>query len=156
MEYKPIQVLLAKDNPSDTRLLQEMLAEANPSQFELTHVGSLRAALQSLDETRFDLLVLDLSLPDGQGFDTFAGAYAQAQGVPIIVMTGFVIIHLLPPDLAIRWCRGQTPPYLALMAWICDRWESRPGDVNGNPGCKQERASYSVLYRSTYSCTLVR
>ena len=84
----PIRILLVEDNPGDARLLRETLAEANASPFEVTHVGTLSAGLERLKGGGIDVVLLDLSLPDGQGLDTFVRAHAQAPGVPFVVLTG--------------------------------------------------------------------
>jgi two-component sensor histidine kinase/DNA-binding response OmpR family regulator len=90
MEDKPIQILLVEDNPGDARLLQEMLADITSPSFELTHLERLGEALRclGLGKERFDAILLDLSLPDEQGFDTFVQTHTQAPQVPIIVLTG--------------------------------------------------------------------
>ncbi|MGD9101655.1 MAG: response regulator, partial [Anaerolineae bacterium] len=81
------RVLLVEDNPGHAHLLREMLTRTAPSQFELTHVQRLGEALQCLDEAPFDLVLLDLSLPDSWGLETFAQARAQVSDVPIIVLS---------------------------------------------------------------------
>ena len=70
------------------RLLREHLAEAKSGRFDLTDVGTLSAGLEFLGEKRVDVVLLDLSLPDSQGLDTFVRAHAQVPGVPIVVLTG--------------------------------------------------------------------
>jgi signal transduction histidine kinase len=87
MEDKPMKVLLVEDNPGDTRLIREMLKE-DTIQFELAHVERLCEAFQCLGEETFDVIVLDLNLPDSQGLDTFVKAHAQVSEVPIVVLTG--------------------------------------------------------------------
>jgi CheY-like chemotaxis protein len=59
-----IQVLLVEDDPADARLIREILAESGEVRFELAHVVRLRDGLQRLDEERFGVVLLDLSLPD--------------------------------------------------------------------------------------------
>ena len=54
----------------------------------ITLVGRLDGALRCLEEAHFDLIVLDLGLPDEQGFETFARAHERAAQTPIIVLTG--------------------------------------------------------------------
>jgi PAS domain S-box-containing protein len=88
MGDEPIKVLLVEDNPGDARLIREMLKEAATAQFELVHVVRLDEALKLLGEASFDVLLLDLTLPDSQGLDTFFGVHSQAPGVPIVVLTG--------------------------------------------------------------------
>ena len=88
MESKPIRVLLVEDNLGDADLLQETLAEGASAQFELTGVSRLGEALQRLFEEHFDVVLLDLGLPDSQGLDTFVRTHAAAPDVPIVVLTG--------------------------------------------------------------------
>ncbi len=88
MSDSPIKILLVEDNPGDARLLQLTLAEADSGRFELTHVSTLSEGLERLTEDRIDVVLLDLSLPDSQGLDTFLKAHAQAPGVPFVVLTG--------------------------------------------------------------------
>jgi len=107
MSDKPIKILLVEDNPGDARLLREILAEVTFTQFELAHVERLSEALKRLGEKRFDVILLDLSLPDSQGFDTFTQVQAQAPQVPIIVLSG-----LDDESLAVRAVREGVQDYL--------------------------------------------
>jgi len=85
---KPYKVLLIEDNPGDARLIRAMLAEKG-APFVLEHVDRLAPALLRLLEDKFDAVLLDLSLPDAQGLDTFDRTTTLALNVPIIVLTGF-------------------------------------------------------------------
>jgi DNA-binding response OmpR family regulator len=69
-------------------MIREMLAEVKHDGFNLECAEQLSTGLKRLAEGGIDMLFLDLSLPDSQGFDTFAEAYAKAPQVPIIVLTG--------------------------------------------------------------------
>jgi len=80
--------LLIEDNPGDTRLIREMLAEIEPSDFEMEWADSLRGGLRRLSRGGIDVILLDLTLPDSRGFDTFTKAHSRASQVPIIVLTG--------------------------------------------------------------------
>lgn len=88
MDQKPIKVLLIEDNPGDVRLIRELLKEIAGTQFELQHADRLSRGLICLTEGAFDVLLLDLGLPDSQGFDTLSVVYAQRPKAPIIVLTG--------------------------------------------------------------------
>ena len=88
MSRKPIRTLLVEDNPGDARLMREMLAEVAEGQFELVAVGSLRQAVQHLFAERFGVVLLDLSLPDSQGLETFTRLQGQSARTPIVVLTG--------------------------------------------------------------------
>src|SRR5258708_18017524 len=82
-------VLLIEDNPGDVRLIREMLAEGEDVLFELACVGRLSQGLEYLATRSPSLVLLDLSLPDSYGFDTFLKVYAHSPKVPIIVLTGY-------------------------------------------------------------------
>ena len=82
-------VLLIEDNPGDVRLIREMLAEGEDVLFELACVGRLSQGLDYLATRSPSLVLLDLSLPDSYGFDTFLKVYAHSPKVPIIVLTGY-------------------------------------------------------------------
>jgi len=86
-EASAIRVLLVEDNPGDARLIQELLAEA-AARFELETVTRLSAALERLSAGNFQLVMVDLSLPDSHGIDTFHRVAAHAPAVPLIVLSG--------------------------------------------------------------------
>jgi signal transduction histidine kinase len=83
-----LQVLLVEDNSGDARLLREMFSNERTGSFELTHVLRLSEALILLAKGGFDIVLLDMGLPDGHGLDTVRRAHAVAPGVPLIVLTG--------------------------------------------------------------------
>ncbi|AFY43492.1 response regulator [Nostoc sp. PCC 7107] len=102
-----IKVLLVEDNPGDVFLLQELLREINTVKVELCPVEQLSEALKLLVYDSFDLMLLDLSLPDSQGIDTFVNAARQAKATPIIVLTG-----LDDETLALRAMQEGAQDYL--------------------------------------------
>jgi diguanylate cyclase (GGDEF)-like protein len=84
-----IRILLVEDNMGDARLLRETLRDAGePGWFELTHVTRLEEGLVRMTTSRFDIVLLDLSLPDAHGLETLSRARAHCGGTPIVVMTG--------------------------------------------------------------------
>ncbi len=85
---EPVNVLLVEDSPSDARLLQESLGHYDIQGFTITHVERLEEGLRLLREARFDALLLDLSLPDSSGPQTFQRVLAAAPEVPVVVLTG--------------------------------------------------------------------
>ncbi|MHC5733711.1 PAS domain-containing hybrid sensor histidine kinase/response regulator [Nostoc sp.] len=88
MAGKHIKVLLVEDNPGDVFLLQEFLKEVTTVVVDLMPVERLSEALNYLAKEIFDVILLDLSLPDSQGLETFVIAHVQAKATPIIVLTG--------------------------------------------------------------------
>lgn len=94
MGAETINVLLVEDNPADARLLHEILVDADPAWrgatsagFHLTHVRRLSAGLERLTEECFDIILLDLRLPDASGLGTVTRMLAAAPDVPIVVLT---------------------------------------------------------------------
>ena len=81
-------VLLIEDNPGDARLIREMLAEEEVVPFVLTHADRLSRGIEVLSQKTTELVLLDLSLPDSHGLDTFSKVYAHSPKVPIIVLSG--------------------------------------------------------------------
>ena len=89
MSKKSIKVLLlVEDNPGDARLLREMFNEQGSHNTELTHVECIREAEKYLAERVFDIIVLDLGLPDAKGLGAVRKAHAAAPHVPLVVLTG--------------------------------------------------------------------
>ena len=88
MKATPVRILLVEDSPSDALLLQESLAEARHGEFEFTHAECWTEALRCMRHKQFEVLLLDLSLPDITGRDTFLRARAEAPHLPIVVLTG--------------------------------------------------------------------
>src|SRR5712671_2576246 len=84
---EPLKVLLVEDNPADARLVREMLKEVSPRP-QVTHVERLRDALAHLRTQGFSAVLLDLTLPDCQGLETFVRARNEAPRAPIVVLTG--------------------------------------------------------------------
>ena len=65
----PIRLLLIEDSPGDARLIQEAL-KASETVFHVGWAQRLAEGLERLAHEAFDVIVLDLSLPDSQGIST--------------------------------------------------------------------------------------
>jgi PAS domain S-box-containing protein len=92
-----LNILLIEDNPGDIRLLQEILREVNTTRCQITPVMTLAAAIAQLSgsddkedspHNRFDVILLDLSLPDSQGIASFLNLHNRYPNIPIIILTG--------------------------------------------------------------------
>lgn len=88
MSESPIRVLLIEDNPGDSGLIKRLLARAKLCDFVVEHAERLEAGLKRLSPSSTDVVLVDLSLPDSNGLDTFSEVYRQAPHLPIIVLTG--------------------------------------------------------------------
>ncbi len=111
-----LNILLIEDNPGDIRLLQEILREASATQCVITPVMTLAAAIEQLsiphndrqlNRRPFDVILLDLSLPDSQGMASFLNLADRDYNIPIIVLTG-----LDDQDLAISAMQQGAQDYL--------------------------------------------
>ena len=81
-------LLLVEDNPGDAGLFREMFNEQGSHDTELTVVGSMSEAEEHLSRCVFDIILLDLGLPDAQGLGAVRRAHAAAPRVPLVVLTG--------------------------------------------------------------------
>ena len=87
MSENLIHVLLVEDSVIQAKLLLEVLEAERSQPFNVVHVGSLQDALHSLKEGVFDVILLDLTLPDSQGMQSLEPLIGQAPKVPIVVLT---------------------------------------------------------------------
>jgi two-component system, sensor histidine kinase and response regulator len=88
MNTDRIRVLLIENDPGDARLMQEALLESGIDYFDLEITYTLADGMERVSGGGIDVILLDLSLPDSFGLETFARAKAHALGVAIIVLTG--------------------------------------------------------------------
>ncbi len=88
VDQQAYRVLLIEDNPADARLTREILAEAGRYAFDVAEAASLEDALALAAAQRFDVALMDLSLPDSQGLDGVARLRTASDALPIVVLTG--------------------------------------------------------------------
>jgi two-component system cell cycle sensor histidine kinase/response regulator CckA len=82
------RVLVIEDSPSDFRLLQELLRDARAREVTLTQAQRLQEGIELLDRERYDVALVDLSLPDAEGLESVERVQAKAPYLPIVVLTG--------------------------------------------------------------------
>jgi signal transduction histidine kinase len=87
-DSKSIRLLLIEDDPVDVRVLRERLLGEIGSHFEIENCDRLDSAFERLRMRRFDVVLLDLSLPDSDGSATIARLHRAVPDVPIIALTG--------------------------------------------------------------------
>ncbi len=83
-----IKVFMIEDNLKDTYLIRHMLEISTNPKFVISHVQRLSEGLAQLKDRHFDVVLLDLGLPDSQGIDTLRKVHDKDTVVPIIVLTG--------------------------------------------------------------------
>lgn len=104
---KPVNILLVEDNPVDAKQIQDLLIQSPGVNFNINLVDRLSRALNYLRRTTFDVILLDLSLPESSGLDTFLQIYNHAPDMAIIV-----IADDDPKSLAIEVIREGAQDYL--------------------------------------------
>jgi signal transduction histidine kinase len=82
-----MKILVVEDNLGDVRLLIEMFREQTPNDAEVTQASTMVEAEQHVAEHLFDIILLDLGLPDAQGLDAVRRTRAAAPHVPLVVLT---------------------------------------------------------------------
>jgi signal transduction histidine kinase len=102
-----IRTLVVEDNDADADLILETLKNGDAPKFRSERVIRLDEARQRLRRGHVDLVLLDLSLPDSQGFDTITSLRESFPHLPIVVMTG-----LNDPDMGVRAVAGGVQDYV--------------------------------------------
>ena len=103
----PIPILLIEDNPRDARLFQEQLLSSSRVQYDITVADRLASGLELAAQKSFKLILLDLTLPDSNGIETFSEVFKCSSRSAIIVLTG-----LDDEALALRALRFGAQDYL--------------------------------------------
>jgi MinD-like ATPase involved in chromosome partitioning or flagellar assembly/CheY-like chemotaxis protein len=142
MATKPVQTLLLEDDAEDARLLQMLLRQAAPGQFDVATVPRLGEALQRLEQGHFDLVLSDLHVPDSSGLNTLRQLHARAPGVPIVVLSTLAddevavqAVHEGAQDFLVK---GHVNGELIARALrhALERQKSQPTPANGSGGRK--------------------
>ncbi|MEC4819991.1 MAG: ATP-binding protein [Scytonema sp. PMC 1069.18] len=105
MSDKKIHILLVEDSPSDARLLRQIFLHSGQEEWQIEHIERLSeaidmckseshtisgdSALMSVYQCKFNVILLDLSLPDSTGLDTVKEFRKAVPDIPIVVLTGF-------------------------------------------------------------------
>jgi CheY-like chemotaxis protein len=85
---KNITISLIEDNSGDAYIVEEHLEEFANFSYELKNAETLTEALSVLKEQLFDVILLDLGLPDSYGISTFLSIHNKNPLTPIIILTG--------------------------------------------------------------------
>jgi diguanylate cyclase (GGDEF)-like protein len=87
MDNKIIKILYVEDEIDHAILIGEFIKEITNVHYEMTHVQQLDEAFFELDNERYDIIMLDMSLPGEQGLDTITKVCEKAPEVPVVAMT---------------------------------------------------------------------
>jgi len=83
MSASPSKILVVDDEPQIRRLLKTTLV---PQKFEIAEAGTATIALKRIEQEAFDLIILDLGLPDRSGIEVIEEV-RKTSSVPIIVLS---------------------------------------------------------------------
>ena len=110
MDNSSIEVLLIEDNFDDAFLLKKKINSATSiSAFNVVSVDRLSTGIEELKNNYYDIVLLDLSLPDSSGIESFQKLFNERIDIPIIVLTGLQdeetalkIVHLGAQDYLLK------------------------------------------------------
>jgi PAS domain S-box-containing protein len=88
MKNQRLQILIVEDNIGDFRLIEQMLLEIRDFSKDIIQATSLQEAINAVIENKPDVILLDLSLPDSHGFDTFQELTKVNTCIPILILSG--------------------------------------------------------------------
>jgi DNA-binding response OmpR family regulator len=86
MQDKAVRILLIEDNSGDALLFSEMLSEFG-GRYVVTRADRLATALELTEKNSFDLVVMDLNLPDSNGIDSIE-TVRKKLSLPVMILTG--------------------------------------------------------------------
>jgi signal transduction histidine kinase len=86
---KELNLLLIEDNEGDERLIRELLGEQKLIRFNIEKAASLKESEGKISNYKYDIILLDLGLPDSSGLETLIKLIALFPGLAtIIILTG--------------------------------------------------------------------
>jgi len=86
--YEQLDILIVEDNPADLFLLKRMLKSSRLSISNLYVVDRIEQARELLNRQKVHLALLDLTLPDSYGIQTYHGLRKSNKKLPVIILTG--------------------------------------------------------------------
>lgn len=89
MPVKETNILIIDDSMEDVNLILEIFKRANLEKIHIQYANNLSFSLKLLNKNKFDVIILDLGLPDCVGFESIRKLRKNHPHIPIIVLTGF-------------------------------------------------------------------
>lgn len=110
MNKPEINILLIEDDEGDAFLLEEILLDSSLFRFSINWCDTLKDGLRLLDQpsAKYDIILLDLSLSDSFGLETFTKLYDRCSHLPVIVLS-----HNDDASLAIKAVKRGAQDYLS-------------------------------------------
>lgn len=86
---KHIKVLLIEDEKDVAFFERKLLEKYKNIDFEITHTTSLTDSLKIIGKRFFDVILLDLMLPNGEGMYVFNSIHEKCEDIPIVIVSGY-------------------------------------------------------------------
>jgi diguanylate cyclase (GGDEF)-like protein len=125
-----MKLLLVEDNLHDADFLAASLRRHDVRDLELCHVTSIRDAVHQLHMQRFDVVLLDLHLPDGSGMECVDAIQETESSVPVVVLSGqddedfaLSLLNKGVQDYLVKW-DGETRGILRAIRYAVERKRS--------------------------------
>jgi len=83
-----IKILVIEDDAGDRLLIKQVLSETEGTGYDIHFCERLSAGMEMLAQNSFDVILLDLILPDSYGMRTFEQVYEKYSGIPIVILSG--------------------------------------------------------------------
>jgi len=100
-------ILIIEDQPSDLYLIEQMLQSSKLKIKNIYSADRISGAIEQLKEHAISLVLLDLSLPDSLGINSFLEIKHVAQKIPVIILTG-----LMDSEVALEALKQNAQDYL--------------------------------------------
>ncbi|MEO2012892.1 MAG: response regulator [Fuerstiella sp.] len=130
-EIPMVQVLVIEDSEAQIQLISGMLRKDDASRFIISIARDLREGLNQLSTNQFDVVLLDLTLPDCTGLESCIRLSEAAPDVSIVVLTGLddeeLAVSTLQHGAEDYLVKGQTTSHLLVRAtrYAVERKKSR-------------------------------
>jgi len=102
-----LSVLIVEDNPADVLLIREYLSEKRDMEYDIKEARNLESAISLILQFDFDIILLDLFLPDSAGLETVRRVVTVSPDIPVLILTG-----LRDEEIAIQAVRYGAQDYL--------------------------------------------
>ncbi|NMG09420.1 ATP-binding protein [Brasilonema sp. UFV-L1] len=107
MNNASLRILLIQDNLSEAKLLQQTLWHLGKQKWQVVHFEQLSDAINACSKSIFDIVLLDLSLPDSEGLNPVEKFYTEVPNIPIVILT-----ELDDEDFALQGVANSVQDYL--------------------------------------------
>jgi signal transduction histidine kinase len=126
------QILLVEDNPGDARLILQMVKEFESIKAELHRKSTLQEVMELTDLKKWDVILLDLSLPDAFGINLLKSVQQKFKDIPIIVLTGMndseMIKNMVGEGVQDYLLKSSTDTVLLERAILYSIWRNKYND----------------------------